>query len=89
VFPGKGGRIWYDDQRHVHHQIFAGEDELDYAFMGNDPSATDNVWLRAAAECQIPLIYFLGVSSVHERTCSRGSSQLAGSGRSSLSSIGD
>jgi putative restriction endonuclease len=62
VFPRKGGRIWYDDQRHVHGQIFAGEEVLDYAFMGNDPSAPDNVWLREAAERQIPFIYFLGVS---------------------------
>ena len=43
VFPRKGGRAWYDDQRHVHQQIFAGEEELDYAFMGTDPSAADNV----------------------------------------------
>jgi hypothetical protein len=28
VFPRKGGRIWYDDQRRVHQQIFAGEEEL-------------------------------------------------------------
>jgi putative restriction endonuclease len=62
VFPRKGGRVWYDDQRQVHQQIYAGEDELDYAFMGTDPSAADNVWLREAAERQIPLIYFLGVS---------------------------
>ena len=62
VFPRKGGRIWYDDQRHVHQQIFAGEEELDYAFMGTDPSAADNAWLREAADQQIPLIYFLGVS---------------------------
>jgi putative restriction endonuclease len=62
VFPRKGGRIWYDDQRQVHQQIFAGDEELDYAFMGKDPSAADNVWLREAAERQIPFIYFLGVS---------------------------
>ena len=62
VFPRKGGRIWYDDQRRVHQQIFAGDEELDYAFMGTDPSAADNVWLREAAERQIPFIYFLGVS---------------------------
>ena len=59
VFPRKGGHVWYDDQRHVHQQIFAGEEELDSAFMGTDPSAPDNVWLREAAERQIPLIYFL------------------------------
>ena len=58
VFPRKGGRIWYDDQRHVHQQIFAGEEKLDYAFMGPDPSAADNAWLREAAERQIPFIYF-------------------------------
>jgi putative restriction endonuclease len=46
----------------VHRQIFAGEEELDYAFMGTDPDAPDNIWLREAAERQIPLIYFLGVS---------------------------
>ena len=62
VFPRKGGRVWYDDQRRVHQQIFAGDEELDYAFMGTDPSAADNAWLREAAEQQIPLIYFLGVS---------------------------
>jgi putative restriction endonuclease len=62
VFPRSGGRVWYDDQRQVHRQIFAGEDQLDYAFMGTDPAAHDNVWLRDAAERQIPVIYFLGVS---------------------------
>jgi putative restriction endonuclease len=62
VFPRQGGRIWYDDQRRVHQQIYAGQEELEYAFMGEDPSAADNVWLREAAERQIPVIYFLGVS---------------------------
>jgi putative restriction endonuclease len=33
---------------------------LDYAFMGSDPSAADNVWLREAAEQQVPIIYFFG-----------------------------
>ena len=41
VVPRKGGRIWYDDQRHVHQQIFAGEEERDYAFIGTDPEAPD------------------------------------------------
>jgi putative restriction endonuclease len=36
---------------------------LDYAFMGTDPTAPDNAWLREAAERQVlPIIYFLGVS---------------------------
>jgi hypothetical protein len=30
--------------------------------MGTDPAAPDDVWLREAAERQIPLIYFLGIS---------------------------
>ena len=62
VFPKRGGRVWYDDQRNVHRQIFAGEEVLDYAFMGRDPAASENTWLREAANHQIPLIYFLGVS---------------------------
>ena len=71
VFPRKGARVWYDDQRHVHQQIFAGEEELDYAFMGTDPSAADNVWLREAAERQIPIIYFLGCPPGGTRPSSR------------------
>jgi putative restriction endonuclease len=35
---------------------------VDYAFMGQDPDAADNRWLREAYERQIPVIYFLGVS---------------------------
>jgi putative restriction endonuclease len=62
VFPRKGGRIWYDDQRHVHQQSFAHDDKLDYAFMGTDPEVPDNIWLREAAKRQIAFIYFLGVS---------------------------
>jgi putative restriction endonuclease len=42
VFPRKGGRIWYDDQREVHQQIYNGDDVVDYAFMGTDPNSADN-----------------------------------------------
>ncbi|MXZ74219.1 MAG: HNH endonuclease [Gemmatimonadetes bacterium] len=62
VFPRPGARVWYDDQRQVHHQIFEGEETVDYAFMGQDPEAADNQWLKEAWEKQIPVIYFLGVS---------------------------
>jgi putative restriction endonuclease len=62
VFPRKGGRIWYDDQREVHQQIYAGDDVVDYAFMGTDPNSADNRWLLDAMERQIPVIYFLGIS---------------------------
>lgn len=34
VFPRRGARVWYDDQREVHKQIYAGDDVVDYAFMG-------------------------------------------------------
>ena len=62
VYPKTGGRIWYEDQRQVHRQIFEGEETVDYAFMGKDPEAADNRWLRGAFENQVPVIYFLGVS---------------------------
>jgi putative restriction endonuclease len=62
VFPKPGGKVWYDDQREVHRQIFEGDETIDYAFMGQDPNAADNLWLREAFENQIPIIYFLGIS---------------------------
>ena len=62
VFPKPGGRVWYDDQREVHRQIFESEEAVDYAFMGQDPNAADNRWLREAMENQIPVIYFLGIA---------------------------
>src|SRR5262245_39738533 len=62
VFPTPGRRVWYDDQRAAHQQIFAGDETVDYAFMGENPDAADNRWLREAMENQIPVIYFLGVS---------------------------
>lgn len=62
VFPKAGSRVWYDDQREVHRQIHAGDELVDYAFMGNNPEAADNRWLRDAMQAQIPIIYFLGVS---------------------------
>jgi putative restriction endonuclease len=62
VFPRQGGRIWYDDQRDAHRQIYAGHETVEYAFMGADPGSPDNRWLRDAMEQQIPIIYFLGTS---------------------------
>jgi putative restriction endonuclease len=62
VFPRTGARVWYDDQREVHRQIFSGEDSVEYAFMAQNPDAADNRWLREAFEDQVPLIYFLGIS---------------------------
>jgi putative restriction endonuclease len=62
VFPKPGGKVWYDDQREVHRQIFDGDETIDYAFMGQDPDAADNRWLREAYENQTPIIYFLGIA---------------------------
>ena len=62
VVPRSGGRIWYDDQREAHRQIYEGEEAIDYAFMGRDPEAADNRWLREAYLGQVPVIYFLGVA---------------------------
>jgi putative restriction endonuclease len=62
VFPKPGGRVWYDDQREVHQQIFEGDETVDYAFMGQDPEAADNRWLREAYEHRVPIIYFLGIA---------------------------
>ena len=62
VFPKPGGKVWYDDQREVHHQIFHGDETVDYAFMGKNPDAADNRWLKEAYENQIPIIYFLGIA---------------------------
>jgi putative restriction endonuclease len=62
VYPKPGRRIWYDDQRHVHRQIYEGDEAVDYAFMGENPDAADNRWLREAMEDRIPVIYFLGVA---------------------------
>jgi putative restriction endonuclease len=62
VFPRQGGRVWYDDQREAHRQIYEGDEIVEYAFMGTDPNAPDNRWLREAMEQQIPIVYFLGTS---------------------------
>ncbi len=62
VFPKPGSKVWYDDQREVHRQIFESDETIDYAFMGQDPAAADNRWLRDAFENQVPIIYFLGIA---------------------------
>jgi putative restriction endonuclease len=46
----------------VHRQIFEGEETIEYAFMGQNPNAADNRWLREAFENQVPVIYFLGIA---------------------------
>lgn len=62
VFPRPGNRVWYDDQRQIHSQIFESREAVDYDFMGKNPDAPDNRWLREAFENRVPVIYFLGVA---------------------------
>lgn len=62
VFPRSGRTVWYDDQRQVHEQIARGEELIDYAFMGTDPEAADNRWLKDARDNAIGVFYFLGVA---------------------------
>jgi putative restriction endonuclease len=62
VFPRTGARVWYDDQRQVHRQIYDGDEAVEYAFMGSDAQVADNQWLREAMESGVPIIYFLGVA---------------------------
>jgi putative restriction endonuclease len=62
VYPRTAAHVWYDDQRRVHQQIENDAEFVEYAFMGSNPDAADNRWLRDACEAQIPIIYFLGVA---------------------------
>ena len=62
VYPRTGARVWYDDQRIVHEQVARGNELIDYAFMGTNPDAADNRWLRQAHQDHVPIIYFLGVA---------------------------
>ena len=62
VYPAPGRKVWYDDQRQVHAQIYGGSDVVHYAFSGTDPEAADNRLLRDAAETETPILYFLGTS---------------------------
>jgi putative restriction endonuclease len=65
VVPRRGAKIWYDDQRAAHNQIYQGDETIEYSFMGANPEASDNRWLREAMQNRIPLIYFLGAYPGH------------------------
>lgn len=62
VYPRPGARVWYDDQRQVHRQIYEGDEAVDYAFMGQRPEAAENRWLREAMQNAVPFVYFLGIA---------------------------
>jgi putative restriction endonuclease len=65
VVPRKGAKVWYDDQRAAHDRIYQGDETIEYSFMGANPEAADNRWLREAMQNRIPLIYFLGAFPGH------------------------
>ena len=57
VFPRTGARVWYDDQRQVHQQIYDGEQVVDYAFMGENPDAAEErrvVWTTGCSMLAAP-----------------------------------
>jgi putative restriction endonuclease len=62
VYPVRGRKVWYDDQRKVHEQIERGDETIDYDFMGDEPQAHDNQLLRVAMQQSVPVLYFLGVA---------------------------
>ena len=62
VHPKPGGKVWYDDQREIHRRIFGADETFSYDFMGDDPDAAENQWLREAMLSQVPIIYFLGIA---------------------------
>ena len=62
VYPRPGARVWYEDQRQVHRQIYEGDEAVDYAFMGQNAEAAENRWLREAMANAVPIVYFLGVA---------------------------
>lgn len=62
VFPKPKGKIWYEDQIDIHKKIFENLESIDYAFMGTNPNAADNKWLREAYQNKVPVIYFLGIA---------------------------
>jgi putative restriction endonuclease len=42
--------------------ISSGDETIDYSFMGSNPDAADNLWMRDACYDQTPIIYFLGTA---------------------------
>ena len=87
VFPKPGGKVWYDDQQQVHSQIFEGEETVDYAFMGQDPEAANNRWLREAFKNQVPIIYFLGIALLAVTNTAWQNEKAAGANSSDLRPI--
>ena len=49
-------------QRKVHRQTYGSDDSVGHAFMGLNPDAADNCWLREALENRTSVICFLGIA---------------------------
>ena len=62
VIKKPGQKIWYDDQRTVHRQIYDSKEIISYDFMGKNPQAAHNQWLLEAYQNKVPIIYFLGIA---------------------------
>lgn len=48
VYPRKGAKARYEDQKQAHRCMFESHESVIYSFMGEDPDAADNRWLRHA-----------------------------------------
>ncbi len=62
VFGRRGRPVRYDDQRSGAHQIFSGDETIEYAFQGDDAGNSDNRLLLAAFEAEKPIIYFVSAT---------------------------
>ena len=62
MFPRRGARVWYDDQREVRRQIYAGDDVVDYPSWAPIRTRPITAGSPDAMQQQIPIIYFLGTS---------------------------
>lgn len=59
VFPSPNKRIWYDDQREAHRQIYQSEGAVEYSFMGRDPEAADGDSAYPSATSESPFLHFM------------------------------
>lgn len=50
VFPKTRARVWYDDQRDVHRQIYQGDDAIDHSFIGRNAEAERCYALRTVKQ---------------------------------------
>ncbi len=60
--PRAGRKLWYDDQRIAHRNIYETDKIVEYSLAHGDPCKGNNLRLRMAWEQQFPVIYFLGVA---------------------------